>query len=64
MSTKDENSSSNGEDDQLRLAIETALTKIPPQHRAAVILRDIEDLSYFDIAEILQEVSVRSSPAF
>ena len=34
--------------------IEEALTGLNPVFRAAVILRDIEDLSYEEIAEVLQ----------
>jgi RNA polymerase sigma-70 factor (ECF subfamily) len=34
--------------------IEEALTDVNPAFRAAVVLRDIEDLSYEEIAEILQ----------
>ncbi len=41
-------------DSETRLLIEQALTEISPVFRAAVVLRDIEDLSYEEIAEILQ----------
>lgn len=34
--------------------IEEALTRINPCFREAVVLRDVEDLSYEEIAEILQ----------
>lgn len=34
--------------------IEDALTRINPEFRAAVVLRDIEELSYEEIAEVLQ----------
>jgi len=34
--------------------IEAALTRINPTFRAAVVLRDITDLSYEEIAEVLQ----------
>lgn len=34
--------------------IEAALARLSPSYRAAVILRDIEELSYEEIAEILQ----------
>lgn len=34
--------------------VEDALTRLNPSFRAAVILRDIEDLSYEEIAEVLQ----------
>jgi RNA polymerase sigma-70 factor, ECF subfamily len=37
-----------------RTLIEQALDKINPVFRTAVILRDIENLSYEEIAEILQ----------
>lgn len=37
-----------------RILIERALTRINPIFRAAVVLRDIENLSYEEIAEILQ----------
>ena len=37
-----------------RLLIERALTKINPVFRTAVVLRDIQNLSYEEIAEILQ----------
>ena len=34
--------------------IQEALTRINPSFREAVVLRDLEDLSYEEIAEILQ----------
>ena len=34
--------------------VEEALTTLNPAFRAAVVLRDIEDLSYEEIAEVLQ----------
>jgi RNA polymerase sigma-70 factor (ECF subfamily) len=34
--------------------IEEALAQVNPAFRAAVVLRDMEDLSYDEIAEILQ----------
>jgi RNA polymerase sigma-70 factor (ECF subfamily) len=37
-----------------RILIEEALARINPMFRAAVVLRDIEDLSYEEIAEILE----------
>ena len=40
--------------DERRAAIEEALTEINPAFRAAVVLRDIEDMSYDEIAEIMQ----------
>jgi RNA polymerase sigma-70 factor (ECF subfamily) len=36
-----------------RVLIEDALTRINPMFRAAVVLRDVEDLSYEEIADIL-----------
>lgn len=39
---------------ETRLLIEEALDRINPVFRTAVVLRDIEDLSYEEIAEILQ----------
>lgn len=41
-------------DSENRTLIEDALTRINPAFRAAVVLRDIENLSYEEIAEILQ----------
>jgi RNA polymerase sigma-70 factor (ECF subfamily) len=41
-------------DRETRAMIETALSEVNPAFRAAVILRDIEELSYEEIAEILQ----------
>jgi RNA polymerase sigma-70 factor, ECF subfamily len=41
-------------DSETRTLIEEALTKINPAFRTAVVLRDIENLSYEEIAEILQ----------
>lgn len=40
-------------DGEKRVMIEDALARINPMFRAAVVLRDIEDLSYEEIAEIL-----------
>ena len=40
--------------DERRVVIEEALAGINPTFRAAVVLRDIEDLSYDEIAEIMQ----------
>ena len=39
---------------EMHALIENALTELNPQFRAAVVLRDIEDMSYEEIAEILQ----------
>ena len=41
-------------DGETRALIEQALTKINPVFRVAVVLRDIQNLSYEEIAEILQ----------
>ena len=39
---------------ELRAAVELALAELPLPFRSAVVLRDVEDLSYEEIAEILQ----------
>ena len=44
-------------DHETRALVEQALEKLNPKFRAAVVLRDIEDLSYEDIAAVL-EVSI------
>jgi len=41
-------------DGEVRTLIEQALTRINPVFRAAVVLRDIQNLSYEEIADILQ----------
>jgi RNA polymerase sigma-70 factor (ECF subfamily) len=41
-------------DHETRALIEEALLKINPVFRSAVVLRDLEDLSYEEIAEVLQ----------
>ena len=41
-------------DSETRGLIEQALTKISPTFRTAVVLRDIENLSYEEIADVLQ----------
>jgi RNA polymerase sigma-70 factor (ECF subfamily) len=41
-------------EDELRRAIENAITQLPETQRMALILRRYEDLSYEDIAEILE----------
>ncbi len=41
-------------DREQQAMIESALTRINPTFRAAVVLRDITDLSYDEIAEVLQ----------
>ena len=38
---------------ETRVMVEAALEKLNPKFRAAVVLRDIEDLSYEDIASVL-----------
>ena len=42
--------------------IEDALARINPIFRAAVVLRDVEDLSYEEIADVLDISSGPSSP--
>ena len=39
---------------EMHALIESALTQLNPQFRAAVVLRDMEDMSYEEIAEVLQ----------
>lgn len=41
-------------DHETRALVEDALTRINPVFRSAVVLRDIEDLNYDEIAEVLQ----------
>ena len=41
-------------DSEMRVLVERALTRINPIFQAAVVLRDIQNLSYEEIAEILQ----------
>jgi RNA polymerase sigma-70 factor (ECF subfamily) len=41
-------------DHETRALVEQALEKLNPKFRAAVVLRDIEDLSYEDIAAVLE----------
>jgi RNA polymerase sigma-70 factor, ECF subfamily len=41
-------------DHETRMLVEAALEKLNPKFRAAVVLRDIEDLSYEDIAAVLE----------
>lgn len=40
-------------DDELRVKIEAALDKLSPQHREAVILKDVQGLAYKEIAEVM-----------
>src|SRR5689334_13343 len=42
----------NAADDELRVRIEQELRKVQEPYRTALVLRDIEELSYEDIAEI------------
>ena len=39
---------------EVRAVVEEALTHVPEPYRTAIILRDLEDMSYEEIAEILQ----------
>jgi len=39
---------------ETRAIVEDALAKLNPKFRAAVVLRDIEDLSYEEIAAVLE----------
>jgi RNA polymerase sigma-70 factor, ECF subfamily len=43
----------NHERAEMRKAINLALTQLSPEHRAVIVLREIEDLTYFEIAEVL-----------
>ena len=40
--------------DELRQRVDTELRKVPEPYRTALILRDLEDMSYEEIAEVLQ----------
>jgi RNA polymerase sigma-70 factor (ECF subfamily) len=50
------------ESEQTRHAIEQALIRIQPEHRAVIVLRHFQQLSYQDMAEILElpEKTVKS----
>jgi RNA polymerase sigma-70 factor (ECF subfamily) len=39
---------------EVRAAIEEALTHVPEPYRTAIILRDLEEMSYEEVAEVLQ----------
>lgn len=39
--------------DELRVRIEAALEKLSPEHREAVILKDVQGLAYKEIAEVM-----------
>jgi RNA polymerase sigma-70 factor (ECF subfamily) len=39
--------------DELRVKIEAALEKLSPEHREAVILKDVQGLAYKEIAEVM-----------
>jgi RNA polymerase sigma-70 factor, ECF subfamily len=39
--------------DELRQKIEAALAKLSPEHREAVLLKDVQGLSYKEIAEVM-----------
>jgi RNA polymerase sigma-70 factor (ECF subfamily) len=41
-------------DDETQALIENALTKVSPNYRAAVVLREVEGLSYEEIAQVLE----------
>ena len=40
--------------EEVRTVVEQALTRVPEPYRTAIILRDLEDMAYDEIAEILQ----------
>jgi RNA polymerase sigma-70 factor, ECF subfamily len=48
------NAGRRAENQELNAAIQGALTELPPDFREAVILRDLEDLEYQEIAETLK----------
>ena len=39
--------------DELRVKIEAALEKLSPEHREAVILKDVQGLAYKEIADVM-----------
>jgi RNA polymerase sigma-70 factor, ECF subfamily len=49
------NSAEGAENQELNNAIQSALAELPPDYREAVILRDLEDLDYQDIALALKK---------
>jgi len=40
--------------DELRVKIEAALAKLSPEHREAVILKDVQGLAYKEIADVME----------
>jgi len=44
----------NAADDEVKAHVEEALRKVPEPYRTAIVLRDIEELSYDEIADITQ----------
>ncbi len=41
-------------DSEIREAVADAIAGLPPHHRAIIVLRDIEELTYEEIAEVLE----------
>ncbi|MFP4200414.1 MAG: RNA polymerase sigma factor [Clostridia bacterium] len=41
-------------DSEVRRAVADAIANLPPHHRSIIVLRDIEDLRYEEIAEVLE----------
>ena len=39
---------------EVRQFVQDAVAKLSPKHRAVIVLKDLEDLQYGEIAEILQ----------
>ena len=46
-----------------RMTVDDALARLPEEYRAAVVLRDLCDLEYAEIAEALEIPPARSAPA-